>query len=118
MPPQEPYTVKAGDSFKTQCYFKSEKDVPFGIDSFNEMCIDFVYYYPDVLPVYCGHSADYNKCYSRAKNVKTTDECMERTFGGLPSTCSSSKAKDVDDRNLQESSCPEAKCIGLFDWLF
>lgn len=82
-PVQKPYKVRAGDTFRTTCFYKSDQDIPFGNGSLDEMCIDFVYYYPKVLPSHCGASGE-GSCFSTPKRVKTPDKCMNRKFGTDP----------------------------------
>jgi len=40
------WTIKPGDSFLVQCFYNSDGTRRFGLGSNDEMCIDFVYYYP------------------------------------------------------------------------
>eukprot|EP00937_MAST-01D_sp_MAST-1D-sp2_P004180 g4180.t1 len=44
----QPFQIKPGDELTTRCYFhnKGNTDVVFGQGSDQEMCIDFIYYYP------------------------------------------------------------------------
>jgi len=45
----QPFIIKRGDSLRTRCYYNNpgiEKPLVFGLGSENEMCIDFLYYYP------------------------------------------------------------------------
>jgi len=42
-----PFTISPGDSFLIECWYKTPNDqVKWGLASDDEMCIDFVYYYP------------------------------------------------------------------------
>ena len=46
---QEPYTIDAGDSFVSTCYFDNDtkgRKVVFGSGSNEEMCQTFLWYYP------------------------------------------------------------------------
>jgi len=44
---QAPYTLKKGDSYRTQCYFEdSTGGTVYGSASSDEMCMTFLYYYP------------------------------------------------------------------------
>jgi len=95
---QDPYEILPGDSFKTTCYYDSSKkrvagDVDFGLASSDEMCISFLYYYPqkifttnnnDNYPWICGpeDTMDNSSCtgtHSEALNLQTTD--LQRIFG-------------------------------------
>ena len=51
---QEPFAVEAGDRFTTTCYYQSDKEVKFGLASDEEMCINFIMYYP-VMPDFNGY---------------------------------------------------------------
>jgi len=47
----QPYVVKKGDTLTTRCYYNNKvgtdaKPLKFGLGSEEEMCIDFLYYYP------------------------------------------------------------------------
>ncbi|CAM9465936.1 unnamed protein product [Choristocarpus tenellus] len=52
-------TIEKGDWFETDCYYDSGNDGKiFGLGSENEMCIDFIFYYPAQTLEhlgYCGH---------------------------------------------------------------
>ncbi|CAM9889421.1 unnamed protein product [Choristocarpus tenellus] len=51
-------TIRKGDRFETDCYYDSEGDTKmFGLGSENEMCIDFIFFYPaqDFFLGYCGY---------------------------------------------------------------
>lgn len=55
----EPYTIQKGDSFRTTCDYDTKgQEATFGLGSDQEMCIDFVYYYPRIpsadVGAYCG----------------------------------------------------------------
>jgi dopamine beta-monooxygenase len=45
---QEPYTVKRGDSFSVTCYYDSNENTVFGLGSQDEMCMNFIWYYPKI----------------------------------------------------------------------
>jgi len=46
---KKPYVVKPGDSLQTHCWFNTagkDTDIRFGIATVDEMCMDFIFYYP------------------------------------------------------------------------
>jgi len=57
------YTIKPGDRINTHCIYNTKsKTTPtvFGIESSQEMCIDFIFYYPRIISngatyAYCGY---------------------------------------------------------------
>lgn len=102
MAPIEPYKVRPGDSFKTTCYYKTDENRVFGTGSQDEMCIDFVWYYPKVLPSFCGVRGFDDGCTAFAKRATMTDSCLGRSFGVCPD--------DKKDRDLElAQSCPEPR---------
>lgn len=61
--------AKTGDTFTTSCYFDTKgKDASFGPHSADNMCVDFVGYYPagaiEPSNRYCGYEADADKVTS------------------------------------------------------
>ena len=44
----QPFQIKPGDELTTRCYYNNKKstNVKFGLGSDEEMCIDFIFYYP------------------------------------------------------------------------
>ncbi|CAM9660109.1 unnamed protein product, partial [Ectocarpus sp. 13 AM-2016] len=111
-------TIKKGDVFTTACSYDTSyssvgsPNVTWGLGSENEMCIDFVFYYPDQkLPDRgaCGS----NFCngtllgYSELEDVSD----FNRTFG-VVDTCTSSE--DVEEgQELTSSSRATLPLLGL-----
>ncbi|CBJ30302.1 conserved unknown protein [Ectocarpus siliculosus] len=112
-------TIKKGDVFTTECYYDTSyssvgsPNVTWGLGSENEMCIDFVFYYPDQkLPDRgaCGS----NLCngtllgYSELEDVSD----FNRTFG-VVDTCTSSDGVE-EGQELTSSSRATLPMFGLF----
>ena len=78
-----PLQLKQGDVFRTSCSYDTSAQsspVVWGIGSQNEMCIDFLYYYPaqtNIHPYYCGLGACGTLTYSGQP------QSFNRTFGVL-----------------------------------
>ena len=88
------YTAKRGDSFITTCYYSQTPQRllngtkrRFGLGSRDEMCIDFMYYYPKInsVPNYCGHQIFGELTESKALG---TNPCsVNREFGSRGLGC-------------------------------
>ena len=99
---QEPFEIKAGDSFKTGCFYMNEdNERVFGYGSSEEMCIHFFFYYPkkslNGIPFGCSVGAtEYglpSECESTHQHIEKISEVEQdlhnwRTFGEPPATCS------------------------------
>lgn len=91
---QQPYKMKKGDYYRTTCYYESDdEDTKFGLESQDEMCMTFLYYYPKQPFFYgCGYNnygevcgADYT--YAALRSGSTFGR-----FGTSPGVL------DVDDK--------------------
>jgi hypothetical protein len=101
---QESFTVMAGDSFNTRCFFRNSDDQrKFGYASSEEMCMTFFLYYPRktladsaVSFWMCGIGfSDFglSACESTYNSsVATDDKAMHRVFG-TPSTACEAEVK-------------------------
>lgn len=101
----QPYQIKRGDSATTRCYFNNDvgtaaSPLKFGLGSDEEMCIDFLYYYPYNANIkqHCtfGHGGNFGGSMDDS-GVATTTTADFRTFAinaGTASdpTCSSTAA--------------------------
>lgn len=88
------YKAKRGDSFITKCFYSQTPDRlvngtqrHFGLGSRDEMCIDFMYYYPKItsVPNYCGY-----QIFGDLTEIKQLgpDACMVgREFGSRGLGC-------------------------------
>lgn len=84
----EPFKIKPGDELITRCYFnnKGSSAVEFGLGSDQEMCIDFIFYYPYLeanknalaATQYCGYEA-YGQ-FKKDTKLDLNDDGM-RVFG-------------------------------------
>jgi len=108
--PIEPFDIKAGDSFKTECHWKPlplGHTAKIGKGSDDEMCISFMMYYPKVVGLTnCGiqrpectnnpdwvYQSDANKDTCMGTwTLKETDGNLARQFGECKSTTSPSAA--------------------------
>jgi hypothetical protein len=96
---QEALQSHRGDSFNVVCYYNEEpfgvNRTLFGVASFQEMCMAFLWYYPRVptLPGLCGPGVDQlipGICGSNFTYNKLEDESDSgRTFGKASDVCSS-----------------------------
>ncbi|CAM9519920.1 unnamed protein product [Sphacelaria rigidula] len=94
-------TMQKGDRFETLCYYDTAfaefpgQNVSFGPGSEDEMCIDFVYYYPEQPIPYglCG----LENCDGSFDEVLTLadDSTLDRTFG-IVDTCAGEEVEDED----------------------
>ena len=89
-----PYTISKGDSMKTRCYFDNTKpdNTPlyFGKSSDEEMCIDFLYYYPYNAGIkdHCtmptgaaGYSGHFGGTYDGTQTITEASDAGMRVFG-------------------------------------
>jgi hypothetical protein len=98
--------MKAGDSFRSGCFFRNENpDRVFGIASTEEMCTNFLMYYPRKtvrgLAFSCGIGAgedgEVGVCASSYERVESLDDIelsfrKYRLFGQSSSTCAAAAA--------------------------
>merc|ERR1719197_2122898 len=70
----EPFQIKPGDELTTRCYYDNKKgtNVKFGLGSDEEMCIDFIFYYPYL--------------ESNKGNLTATQYCGDNAGGSFVST--------------------------------
>jgi Copper type II ascorbate-dependent monooxygenase, C-terminal domain len=113
---QEPYEMKAGDSFRSGCFFRNDDpDRVFGISSTQEMCTNFLMYYPRKtvrgLAFSCGIGAgedgELGVCASSYERVESLDDIelsfrKYRLFGQPASTCSAAAASAAAPLALQD----------------
>ena len=83
---QAPYTIEPGDSFRTTCYYQSNKNVVFGDASDDEMCIAYFMYYPaaEGFNGYCALPESVPLvpgCEASFKSKLIKEEDMGRRFG-------------------------------------
>eukprot|EP00039_Didymoeca_costata_P020213 m.340476 g.340476 ORF g.340476 m.340476 type:complete len:901 (-) comp19325_c0_seq1:91-2793(-) len=81
-------TALPGDSFVTRCYYKTDGSVQMGLASSQEMCIDFVSYYPRQASLggYCGLNRGKGE-YNGASSITS----LPRKFGFAPPTRTSTQ---------------------------
>ncbi|CAM9180093.1 unnamed protein product [Ectocarpus sp. 4 AP-2014] len=115
----ETITIKKGDRFTTECLYDtslssvSSANVTFGLGSEQEMCVDFVFYYPDQrLPG--GGACGVGACdggvlgYSELE----ADSDFNRTFG-IVDTCTSSLTGEEEGDQSSSSSRAAQPLLGL-----
>jgi hypothetical protein len=88
---QEPFSIEAGDSFRTTCYYQGNGDVKFGLGSDEEMCIGYLMYYPAIPDFngYCAYPTGdlpdtpvlVDGCSASAESESVDEKDMRRTFG-------------------------------------
>jgi len=97
------WEIYADDRFEVDCYYDSgTSNVSFGPGSSDEMCIDFIYYYP-----YVPTSADESKCtlssqghssFNRtspsAEDSASLSAFFARNFGSAPSSAAAEQCAD------------------------
>jgi len=89
-----PYEIKKGDSLKTRCYFNNKnpasKPLHFGLGSDEEMCIDFLYYYPYNADIkdHCtmptgaaSYSGHFGGTYDGTQTITDVSDAGMRVFG-------------------------------------
>lgn len=98
---QEPFEIKRGDYFKLACFYRnSGNETVFGRGSADEMCIDFLFYYPKLKTrgpydmfcgltygfMYAGHPCDGTHTRVEDANEVENDLGKLRSFGEPDST--------------------------------
>eukprot|EP00930_Biecheleria_cincta_P083698 TRINITY_DN7321_c1_g1_i8.p1 TRINITY_DN7321_c1_g1~~TRINITY_DN7321_c1_g1_i8.p1 ORF type:complete len:586 (-),score=69.76 TRINITY_DN7321_c1_g1_i8:680-2389(-) len=116
----EPYTIKRGDSLTTRCYFNNDRsasDTPltFGLGSDQEMCIDFLYYYPysPNIATHCDSS------YDGMVQMSNASDAGFRTFGvdaGTPSdpSCTGGATLSVPATSPSPSPSPSPSWLKVW----
>ena len=84
---QEPYEMLPGDGYRTTCYHRGDYSTVWGLESHQEMCMVFVYYYnefsDDSMPK-CGYTGGlgFGACAaSFSSSMLLNEEDMYRNFG-------------------------------------
>lgn len=129
---QQPYEFRAGDSFRTTCYYKDGGT--FGLSSKEEMCITFVLYYPAIsYSVEFGNttltsawvcpyseSNDYDDIFVCQQDLERTNLSSEdelgRNFGVPASECAVSNASETSD-TMEESGAFNKSTVETFSVL-
>ncbi|CAM9395306.1 unnamed protein product [Sphacelaria rigidula] len=102
-------TIQKGDRFETHCYYDTAfaeipgQTVSFGPGSEDEMCIDFVYYYP-AQPIPFG-MCGIGTCNGSLDNIVALDDdsTLNRTFG-IVDTCAEALAEETTAEDEDASS--------------
>lgn len=89
--PASPFEFNVGDSFETVCYFKehdNNANRTFGLASDEEMCIEYLFYYPRIptLASWCGANVDAYQpsCGGDYNYTAVTEAELNRSFGVEP----------------------------------
>ena len=83
----DPYVISPGDSLITRCYYdtKTKAGVTFGLGSEQEMCIDFLYYYPADASIkeHCTHGSGgvFGGTYDGKTVISDASDPGMRVFG-------------------------------------
>jgi len=99
-------TLQKGDSFLVECWYESagSSQKRFGLGSSDEMCINFVFYYP-LQPV-----SSNNKCHaSKTNNLLPQAEAItgiERIFSTQPASCSVTSVSGSVSRTTPPPTTP------------
>eukprot|EP00039_Didymoeca_costata_P024784 m.11466 g.11466 ORF g.11466 m.11466 type:complete len:650 (+) comp4453_c0_seq1:162-2111(+) len=92
-------TAKKGDRFVTQCFYQTGSGTKMGLASSEEMCMDFVGYYPkqDKL-AYCGFER--NGEYNGGANVEELPRAFGENDGKAPTVDPELIKEDGDGKSL------------------
>ena len=86
---QEPFEVLPGDAFRTVCQYETKDGVIFGKGSEDEMCMNFLMYYPRQkaldFPWICAYNIGFLPCES--EHSQRVLGAPEATFGQPVDTC-------------------------------
>ncbi|CBJ33319.1 conserved unknown protein [Ectocarpus siliculosus] len=111
-------TIKKGDSFTTQCMYDTSlssvgsANVTFGLGSEQEMCVNFIFYYPDQrLPD--GGACGVFACDGGVLGYEEleADSDFNRTFG-IVDTCTSSLSGEEEGSDSSSSSRAAQPLLG------
>ncbi|CAN0057481.1 unnamed protein product [Scytosiphon promiscuus] len=105
--------IQRGDRFETECFYDTalssigSGNVTFGLGSEQEMCIDFVYYYPDQMLPASG-SCGYDSCGGGvlATSALSADSDFNRTFGVVDTCTASANEEEGGEHENDSSSSP------------
>eukprot|EP00752_Nemacystus_decipiens_P002626 g2458.t1 len=112
-------TIQKGDRFETECFYDTalssvgSENVTFGLGSENEMCIDFVFYYPDQKVPFSG-SCGLGACGGDVGDaaILESDSDFDRTFG-IVDDCATSVAEDSEEDDSSSAPSSRASVPGL-----
>ncbi|CAM9945358.1 unnamed protein product [Scytosiphon promiscuus] len=118
-PVNETVTIQKGDRFETECFYDSAlssgdpTNMTFGFGSEEEMCIDYLYYYPDQQVPNSG-ACGLLFCEGEMTGITdlSDDSDFNRTFG-IVDSCTSSESGEV---SIGSSSSPSPASPGLGPW--
>jgi hypothetical protein len=116
----QPYVVKKGDTLTTRCYYNNKvgtdaNPLKFGLGSEQEMCIDFLYYYPYSASIkqHCtfGHGGHYGGSWDGKTAITDDADPGMRVFGtkvGLADdpTCKGGAVFEIPATTTPTSSSP------------
>jgi len=101
--PQERYTIKAGDSFRTECYYRTNSgDVKFGLASTDEMCIAYIFYFSrqSTPSGKCAFDWDVRVCSSEhSETLLNNENDFNRVFGSTNASSSLPYQNQADSGN-------------------
>ena len=107
---QKPFEVLPGDSFRTVCQYESTEGTVFGRGSEDEMCMNFLMYYPRQkalnFPWICAYKIGFLPCES--EHSERVLEAPEVTFGQPVDTCA--------PRNTIPAGTVSAATISVVPW--
>jgi hypothetical protein len=98
---QEPYQILAGDSFNTECFYRSPEGAEFGYSSQQEMCIVFIAYYPRQLLVgtygiMCAYDIGFGLCEAEYSQRELSSEAdLQRNFGAATECKAGSEGEEA-----------------------
>jgi ABC-type multidrug transport system ATPase subunit len=144
----QPYVIKKGDKMVTRCYYNNpgtQNPLTFGLGSEQEMCIDFIYYYPyhSQIKQHCtmitgasGYDGRFGGYYNGMNTITDDDDPGMRAFGANGGnledallTCDSSTSNSKSNSSQSETSgeretnrhswhLPEYSCPRGYDCMF
>jgi hypothetical protein len=82
------FTIRKGDSFETECFYRTPvgheaTQIVWGLASSDEMCIDFIHYYPrqSLSSKTCQFHGALHGRYSGPMALESGDSAFAHTFG-------------------------------------
>lgn len=116
---QEPYQILAGDSFNTECFYRSPDGAEFGYSSQQEMCIVFIAYYPrqlivDTYGLVCGYDIGLGLCEAEySQRTLSSEADLQRNFGAATECQAGSEGEGISFETTDSSNARLATHISV-----
>jgi hypothetical protein len=122
---QESFQILAGDSFNTECFYRSQEGAEFGLSSQQEMCVFFIMYYPrqllvDEFGLMCAYDIGFELCKAEYTQRDLSSEAdLKRNFGAATECQAGPAVEDTAKRPTSNARlATQVSIIGVVSFFF